>query len=43
VRPEQAVEVRGFAHQKLLNPADPNDPRNRRISLVVKFVTDAGR
>ncbi len=43
VRPEQAVEVRGFAHQKLLNPADPNDPRNRRISLVVKFVADAGR
>jgi chemotaxis protein MotB len=43
VRPEQAVEVRGFAQQKLLNPADPNDPRNRRISLVVKFVGDAGR
>jgi len=43
VRPEQAVEVRGFAHQKLLNPADPNDPSNRRISLVVKFVGDAGR
>jgi chemotaxis protein MotB len=37
VRPEQAVEVRGFAHQKPLNPADPDDPRNRRISLVVKF------
>jgi len=43
VRPEQAVEVRGFAQQKLLNPANPNDPRNRRISLVVKFVGDAGR
>ena len=43
VRPEQAVEVRGFAHQKLLNPADPDDPRNRRISLVVKFVEGAAR
>jgi chemotaxis protein MotB len=43
VRPEQAVEVRGFAQQKLLNPADPNDPRNRRISLVVKFAGDAAR
>ena len=37
VRPEQVVEMRGFADQHLLNPADPNDPRNRRISVVVKF------
>ena len=37
VRPEQVVEMRGFADQRLLNPADPNDPRNRRISVVVKF------
>jgi chemotaxis protein MotB len=35
VRPEQAVEMRGFADQRL--PADPNDPRNRRVSVVVKF------
>jgi chemotaxis protein MotB len=37
VRPAQVVEMRGFADQHLLNPADPNDPRNRRISVVVKF------
>jgi chemotaxis protein MotB len=37
IRPEQVVEMRGFADQHLLNPADPNDPRNRRISVVVKF------
>jgi chemotaxis protein MotB len=37
VRPGQVVEMRGFADQHLLNPADPNDPRNRRISVVVKF------
>ena len=37
VRPEQVVEVRGFATRKLINPADANDPRNRRVSLVVKF------
>jgi len=37
VRPEQVVEMRGFADQRLLNPADPNDPRNRRVSVVVKF------
>jgi chemotaxis protein MotB len=37
VRPEQVVEMRGFADQHLLNAADPNDPRNRRVSVVVKF------
>lgn len=37
VRTDQIVEMRGFANQRLLNPADPNDPRNRRISLVVKY------
>ncbi len=37
VRPEQIVEVRGFADQHLLRPNAPDDPANRRISLVVKF------
>jgi len=37
VRPRQVVEVRGFADERLLNTADPNDPRNRRVSLVIKF------
>jgi len=37
VRPNQVVEVRGYADQKLLNPNDPDDPRNRRVSVVVKF------
>ncbi len=37
VRPEQIVEVRGFADQHLLRPDAPGDPANRRISLVVKF------
>ena len=36
LRDDQIVETRGFANQRLLNPADPNDPRNRRISIVVK-------
>jgi flagellar motor component MotA len=34
---EQVVEVRGFAAQHLLNQKDPNDPRNRRVSVVVRF------
>ena len=41
VRPEQIVEVRGFADQHLLRPNVPNDPANRRISLVVKFSSDS--
>jgi chemotaxis protein MotB len=40
LRPDQIVEMRGFANQRLLNPADPNDPRNRRISVVVKYGED---
>ena len=37
VRPEQVVEVRGFADRKLLD-ADANAARNRRISVVVKLL-----
>ncbi|HWB86369.1 MAG TPA: flagellar motor protein MotB [Bryobacteraceae bacterium] len=34
---QQIVEVRGFADQQLLLPRDPDNPRNRRVSLVVRF------
>jgi chemotaxis protein MotB len=37
VRAEQVVQVRGFADQNLLYAGDPNDPRNRRVSVVVKL------
>ena len=37
VEPGQVVEVRGFADRQLMRPASPNDPRNRRISIVVKL------
>ena len=30
------VEIRGFADQKLIDPALPESPRNRRISIVVR-------
>jgi chemotaxis protein MotB len=40
VRPQQVVEVRGYADQKLLEEGDPENARNRRISLVVKFGDD---
>jgi chemotaxis protein MotB len=35
--PSQVVEVRGFADQKPLVPGVFDDPRNRRISLVIRF------
>jgi chemotaxis protein MotB len=34
---QQVVEVRGFADERLLNANDSEDPKNRRVSLVVKF------
>ena len=37
VRPEQVVEVRGFADQRPFVPEDRNDTRNRRVSIVVRF------
>ncbi len=35
VRPDQVLQVRGFADQQLHFPDKPLDPANRRISLVV--------
>ena len=37
VRPEQVVEVRGFADQRPFNERDRFDSRNRRVSVVVRF------
>jgi chemotaxis protein MotB len=37
LRPGQVVEVRGFAEQRPFNDKDPYDPRNRRVSMVVKL------
>jgi chemotaxis protein MotB len=39
VRPEQIVEVRGFADQKPFNDRDRFDARNRRVSVVVRLPT----
>ena len=34
----QVAQVRGFADQLLRNTKDPNDPSNRRISLIVQYL-----
>jgi len=37
IRPDQIAEVRGFADQRPLDGAAPEDSRNRRVSIVVRF------
>lgn len=34
----QVVQVRGYADEKLRKPADPLDPSNRRISVIVQYI-----
>jgi chemotaxis protein MotB len=35
----QVTQVRGYADQRLRKPDDPLDPSNRRISLIVQYLT----
>ncbi|MGB0014281.1 MAG: flagellar motor protein MotB [Candidatus Sulfotelmatobacter sp.] len=37
IGPGQITQVRGFADQRLRKPADPLDPSNRRVSLIVQY------
>jgi chemotaxis protein MotB len=39
LRANQVSQVRGFADQKLRVPSNPLDPSNRRISLIVQYLT----
>jgi chemotaxis protein MotB len=36
---DQVTQVRGFADQRLRKPDAPLDPANRRISLIVQYIT----
>jgi chemotaxis protein MotB len=36
--PNQVVQVRGYADEKLRRPDAPLDPSNRRISVIVQYV-----
>lgn len=33
----QVMQVRGYADQRLRKPDNPEDPSNRRISLIVQY------
>jgi chemotaxis protein MotB len=39
LRPDQVSQVRGFADQHLRNVKDPLDPSNRRISIIVQYIS----
>src|SRR5580700_1575645 len=38
IRPNQVVQVRGFADQSLHDKQHPEDPSNRRISVIVRYL-----
>ena len=38
LRDGQVVQVRGYADQKLRKPEAPEDPSNRRISVIVQYI-----
>jgi len=38
IREDQVTQVRGFADQRLRKPDAPQDPSNRRISLIVQYL-----
>jgi chemotaxis protein MotB len=38
LRENQVSQVRGFADQRLRKPAEPLDPSNRRISVIVQYL-----
>ncbi|MGD1215280.1 MAG: OmpA family protein [Terriglobales bacterium] len=40
LRPDQVSQVRGFADQRLRNAKDPLDPSNRRISIIVQYISN---
>ncbi|MBL8230965.1 MAG: OmpA family protein [Bryobacterales bacterium] len=37
LRSDQVTQVRGYADQRLKDPKDPNNPFNRRISVIVAY------
>jgi chemotaxis protein MotB len=39
IRADQVTQVRGFADQRLRKPEDPFDRSNRRISVIVQYIS----
>jgi chemotaxis protein MotB len=39
IRPDQISQVRGFADQSLRKPKEPEDFSNRRVSVIVQYMS----
>jgi chemotaxis protein MotB len=40
IRPDQILQVRGYADRKLRKPSQPEDASNRRITVLIQYVPD---
>jgi chemotaxis protein MotB len=40
VKPNQIVEVRGYADRKLRKPQQPDDASNRRITVIIRYMVE---
>ena len=38
VRDDQVAQIRGYADQQLRKADSPQDPTNRRISLIIEYI-----
>ena len=38
MRPDQVAQIRGFADQNLRTPNDPENPSNRRVSIIIQYL-----
>jgi len=43
LQPNQVVQVRGFADQRLFKAGEPNHASNRRISVIIQYRTGAAK
>jgi chemotaxis protein MotB len=43
LRPNQVVQVRGYADQNLRKPQQPQDPSNRRVTLLIQRTPQPGQ
>ena len=42
LREDQVLQVRGFADERLRDPAHPEDASNRRVSVIVLYGPQTG-
>ena len=43
VRPDQVVQVRGYADRNLRKPLQPHDSSNRRITVIIQYMVNPGQ